>query len=392
LGASNEANATYTAPIVLGRAGELSGIAPNTGSTAKRAQDFGKLGDPMICIFLFTAAFIAFSLSAICGGGAGLLLIPILGYSLPLSQVPAALTLGTATSSFSRIWIFFNAIRWDMAKLFLPTAILGVFLGAKMLSYLEPMYLELCMGLFLVSNLPWLFKKQKIKPTASPLHTIPTWQIRLVGFLAGFISGLTGAVGVLFNRFYFRYGLDNDEIIATRAANEVLLHVIKLGLYASLGLFQLRTLGIGLIVALAAVLSSGLMKFALPRISRGLFMRAGYSAMVVSGVFMLNRAVVDIKLANDPDLRLTVQATELHARLTWNTLIYLAEVSYDEGLEFEKVVSLSSLSHDRQHYVQSLQDGAKRVDIEKVYARAGVSYEAYYFDGQGRLINKVKFD
>ncbi|SEG00720.1 hypothetical protein SAMN05216403_12144 [Nitrosospira multiformis ATCC 25196] len=87
----------------------------------------------MLYLYLFLAAFLAFSLSAFCGGGAGLLLIPILGYSLPVNQVPAALTLGAVTSSFSRIWIFFKAIRWDMAKLFLPTAMVGVILGVKML-------------------------------------------------------------------------------------------------------------------------------------------------------------------------------------------------------------------------------------------------------------------
>src|SRR4029078_1992046 len=109
-------------------------------------------------------------------------------------------------------------------------------------------------------------------------------------------------------------------------------------------------------------------------------------------VLVLNNAVVHIKLANDPDLKVTIQAKELSARLTWNALIYLAELSYDEGLEFEKVVPLSSLSLDRQHYVRSFQDDAEKVDIEKVYALAGVSYEAYYFDGQSRLINKIKFD
>ena len=127
--------------------------------------------------------------------------------------------------------------------------------------------------------------------------------------------------------------------------------MIKLYLYASLGLFQLKTKEIGLLVALAAVLSSGLMKFVLPRVSRGLFMRAGYSAMVLSGVLMLNRAVVDIKLANDPDLIVTIKAEELSARLTWNTLVYLAELSYDEGLEIENAVPLTSLSVDRQRYV-----------------------------------------
>jgi uncharacterized membrane protein YfcA len=344
----------------------------------------------MLYSLLFLAAFLAFSLSAFCGGGAGLLLIPILGYSLPVNQVPAALTLGTATSSISRIWMFFNAIRWDMAKLFLPTAILGVILGAQMLSYLEPMYIELCIGIFLVSNLPWLLKKQEQKHTV--LLPISPWQLRSVGFLAGFISGLTGAVGVLFNRFYFRYGLDNQEIVATRAANEVVLHLIKLYLYASLGLFQQKTIGIGLIVALAAVLSTSVMKFVLPRVSKGLFMRAGYSAMVISGVLMLNSAVVHIKLANDPDLRVIFLAEEVETTLTWKTLVYSVEFNYSKGLEFEKIVPLSSLSIERQRYVQSLQDGATKIIIEKVYSLTAISYEINYFDAQNRLIKKIEFD
>ncbi|GEC17640.1 hypothetical protein NWI01_35320 [Nitrobacter winogradskyi] len=121
-------------------------------------------------------------------------------------------------------------------------------------------------------------------------------------------------------------------------------------------------------------------------------MRAGYSAMVVSGVLVLNSAIVRIKLANDPDLRVAIQAGELNARLTWSTLIYSVEASFNEGFEFEKIVPLSSLSPERQHYVQALRGGAEKVDVEKVYALKGISYEAYYFDGQNRLINKIKFD
>lgn len=44
-----------------------------------------------------------------------------------------------------------------------------------------------------------------------------------IGFLAGFLSGLTGAVGLVFNKFYSHYGLSRDQVIATRAANELLL-------------------------------------------------------------------------------------------------------------------------------------------------------------------------
>ncbi len=57
-------------------------------------------------IIIFICSFLAFAISAICGGGAGLMLIPILGALLPMNQVPAALSIGTFTSSASRIILF----------------------------------------------------------------------------------------------------------------------------------------------------------------------------------------------------------------------------------------------------------------------------------------------
>lgn len=342
----------------------------------------------MMHLAIFFAAFLAFSLSAICGGGAGLLLIPILGFTLPVMQVPAALTIGTATSSLSRIWVFFETVRWDIVKLFLPTAIPGVVLGTWLLRYLDTMYIELCMGIFLVANLPQLLKKPKQTPAQTQFQP---WALRVIGFLAGFISGLTGAVGVLFNGFYFRYGLNNQEIIATRAANEALLHLIKLYLYGSLGLLTVKSLQIGLIVAIAAILSSSLMKVILPKISRTLFVRIGYTAMVVAGTLMLNSAIVRIKIANNPDIRLSYLAKGLDASLSWNSFIYSVEYNYEEGFEFEKLVPISSLSAEQQNHVYSMQNGATKIIIEKVYTLTSTSYEAYYYDEQNRLLKKIEF-
>jgi uncharacterized protein len=344
----------------------------------------------MMYLALFFIAFLAFSISAVCGGGAGLLLIPILGYYLPVAQVPVALTLGTASSSFSRIWLFFDAIRWDISKVFLPAALPGVILGAQLLSNLPPMYLELCMGLFLVGNLPLLFRQQTpVEQTVSP---VPLWQLISVGVLAGFISGLTGAVGVLFNRFYFRYGLNTQQLIATRAANEALLHLIKLYLYATLGLFQPNALLIGLIVALAALLSSRAIQTCLPHISKAFFMRGGYAAMVISGIMLLNSAIIHIRLAHQPELRLNILADELEAGFSWNSLAYALEFNYGEGLEFEQVIPLSALSAEQRHFVESRQAGAAQIVVEQVDSLSSRSYEAHYYDDQHRLSHKIEFE
>lgn len=93
----------------------------------------------------------------------------------------------------------------------------------------------------------------------------------LIGMAAGFVSGLTGAVGLLFNRFYLHYGMSKEQIIATRAANELLLHIIKPGLYISFGVLSKRTIIIGCIIAVAAIFSSFSTKWLIAKLSETLF-------------------------------------------------------------------------------------------------------------------------
>ena len=167
------------------------------------------------------------------GGGAGLMLIPILGRLLPVSQVPAALSIGTFTSSASRLIVFRKNISWHIVKYFVPSTLPAVWLGASLLKFINPVYLEIGMGLFLISDLTFLFKKPKdINEADQPKK----WILMFIGFSAGFLSGLTGAVGLLFNRFYLRYDLTKEEIVATRAANEIILHLVKITLYFLFGL------------------------------------------------------------------------------------------------------------------------------------------------------------
>lgn len=342
----------------------------------------------MILYSIFIAALLAFSISVICGGGAGLLLIPILGYVLPASQVPAALSIGTSVSSVTKIALFYSKINWRIVRLFLPAAVPGVALGAWLLSYLDPTYVELCMAIFLVSNLPYLFKKET---TASAKANYSNHFLRVIGLLAGFISGLTGAVGVLFNGVYLRYGLDKTEIVATRGANEILLHIIKLFLYAYLGLFTLKVLKIGLIVAAAAVLATYLMKFILPRISISVFSKFGYGAMVVSGALLFNSAVLRVEEMHNPSLHVMRMAKGYDASLRWDDLFYSVEFKYNEGFELERIIPLSALAHTQQNLVQAHKGAASKIVIEKVYSIKKVSHEAYYYDASNQLLNKIKF-
>lgn len=339
-----------------------------------------------ILIIIFVVSFLAFSISAICGGGAGLMLIPILGQLLPVSQVPAALTIGTFTSSASRLTLFRENICWHIVKYFVPAALPAVWLGAWLLKYIDPVYLEVAMGLFLISNLTFLFQNTKRNETDKPSNFI----LGIIGFLAGFLSGITGAVGLLFNRFYLRYGLTKEEIVATRAANEITLHLVKIILYFWLDLITMKVISIGIVVAVSAILSSLTMKWILPKLSETLFKKIGYLAMVLSGFVMLSQSGSHLLVANNATIGAKFRNKDLESKLKWQDAHYTLEFSYDEGFEFEQVIPITELTPFQQKFVEIKKKNADRIVIEVVNEIGSKHYEAYYFNNNN-LIGKIDF-
>jgi uncharacterized protein len=338
-------------------------------------------------IIIFVCSYLAFSLSAICGGGAGLILLPILGSLLPISQVPAALSIGTFSSSASRIIIFYKSISWKVVKFFVPAAIPAVWLGAWSLKFINPLYLEIIMGLFLISNLPFVFKKPKV---VSIVGKQSNSLLMIIGFLAGALSGLTGAVGLLFNKFYLRHGLSKDQIIATRAANEIILHLIKIVLYILFGLITIHVMTIGLTVAAAAILSSITAKWILPRLSENIFKKIGYLAMVASGLVMLTQSSKSVLLANEGSISSKFIVKGVETRVQWQNANYALEFADDDGFEFEQVIGLADLSAKQQQFILSKKGDAGRIIIEEVYTLNTKYYEAYFFN-DNFLREKIDF-
>lgn len=339
-------------------------------------------------IVIFIISFLAFSISAICGGGAGLMLMPILGRLLPIVQVPAALSIGTFTGSASRLTVFYKYISWKIVKRFVPWALPAVWLGAWLLRYVDPLYIEIAMGLFLISNLHFIFKKTKVLETDVQPSNLT---LSIIGFFAGFLSGLTGAVGLLFNRFYLRYGLSKEEILATRAANEIILHLIKIVLYALFGMLNKEVWSVGVVVAFAAVASSLSMKWILPMLSENLFKKIGYSAMVLSGFMLMIQSGSNLLKANNGALSTALKGEGLETKLKWQKANYALEFTYDEGFEFEQVIPYEQLNETQKQILESNRGMADKIVIEIVYSLNSTEYEAYYFRSN-QLINKIDFE
>lgn len=339
---------------------------------------------------VFFSAYVAFLLSAICGGGAGLILIPILGAFLPIHFIPAALSLGTFTSSGTRLFVFYRFIRWDIVKCFVPPAIFAVWLGAWLLKYVNPLYLEVFVGLFLMTNIPLLFKKPE---ELIVVHKPTNLALFVIGLMAGFVSGLTGAVGLLFNKFYLKCGMSKEEVVATRAANEILLHLIKLILYALFGLINTKVILLGFLVALAAAASTWSTKKVLTWISDTLFKKIGYFAMALSGLALLSQSTMSIASNAQAAFSLNPLKMGIEAKLHWQQSNVSLEFTIDDGIEVEQVIPLSDLSSDQQKKIQlhSTKIKADTIIAESVYGFKKTTYEAYFFRNH-QFLEKIEFD
>jgi hypothetical protein len=334
---------------------------------------------------LFLATIIAFWISAISGGGASLILIPILNLILPSPVIPFALTIGTFSSSASRIAVFRKAINWKIFFWFVPFSIPAVIFGAWLIKYVNPNYLQFFVALFLITNLAELFRSKK--EIGKEGKSYSKYILALVGFFAGFISGITGAVGLLFNRFYLRYGLTKEEIIATRAANEIFLHSIKLVIYLLLGLYSTFAFWVGITIAISAIISSYSVKYILPYLSEFAFKKIGYTAMVVSGIVLLF-STSNLIMKHD---KLSEVAGFYEASIKWKESSFDLEYSYSDSLEIERPIQQTELPEKLKLKYQELSEIFDHILLEKVF-RLGRNpgYEFYCF--KNNKLNKYDFD
>ena len=101
---------------------------------------------------LFTLGAAAFTLSTISGGGGALMQIPILNLLIGTSQTAPVLNLGTMISRPSRIIIFWKHIVWSVFWYYVPAAMLGAILAAWLFTEANIVWIQIVVGLFLVST------------------------------------------------------------------------------------------------------------------------------------------------------------------------------------------------------------------------------------------------
>ena len=233
-------------------------------------------------VIFIVGGFVVTILSVLSGGGASLLLMPLVGLVAGAKAIAPSMTLGIAISSSSRVFYFWRDIDWKLFRWLAPGTVIGAVLGARLFAELDAGWIQLLIALYLLTTVVQFNQKPK-----AGRFRIKTWHFAPIGLVIAFLSGLIGGVGPLMNSAYLSYGASKETLIGTRSTNAVLLHLVKIGSYVAFGVFTREALEIGLMLGAASVLGNYLGKRLLSRISEVIFRKVVVGTMVFSGALML---------------------------------------------------------------------------------------------------------
>ncbi|MCC5815139.1 MAG: sulfite exporter TauE/SafE family protein [Leptospira sp.] len=263
-------------------------------------------------IILIVGGFIIAILSTLSGGGASLLLMPLIGFAVGTKSIAPIMTIGISMSSSSRVYYFWEHIDWKLFRWLFPSTILGSILGSLLYAYLSSEYLQIIIGIFLIStvyqlkgkktnqtnkdpdseldhnsNDVSLDKSDSLDELEKPKTSWKAWYFAPIGFIISFLSGLIGGVGPLMNSAYLKYGIPKEGLIGTRSANAVVLHVTKIISYGSMGFIDWEIAKYGILLGVASVIGNYWGKKYLMLLSEAKFRYIVVLSMIISGVIIL---------------------------------------------------------------------------------------------------------
>ncbi len=227
-------------------------------------------------------SFLSWLLSLLAGGGSPLILIPVVNLLFGSQAIAPTITIGMLVGNLQRTLFLWRSINWRVTLWHLPGTLVGATLGSYLLSqiHVEGLQALVAIALILMAINAWV---------GGPGYTfkIQDWHFLPLSFLNSFISGLIGSTGPILNPVYLHYGLEKEQLIATKSATVVLIHVIKMVTYLLFGILTLPYFLYGLLIGLAAIPANWIGKPILARMSADQFRQVVLGFVGVSGLWML---------------------------------------------------------------------------------------------------------
>ncbi len=197
-------------------------------------------------LWLSLIAFLTSTFTAIFGVGGGVLLIVLMPGLLPPAAIIPVHAVVQLASNGSRVLFAWRTVEWSIVGRYAGGACLGAVIGSETVMVLNPEWIPLLLGLFILL-LTWL--------PPLPMHRLP-YRFFSFGAIHTLLATLTGATGPLSSAFLSREGLQRDSLVTTTGAFMGTAHALKILAFILLGFSFSPYLSLMLWMSLAAIVGS----------------------------------------------------------------------------------------------------------------------------------------
>ncbi len=197
-------------------------------------------------IILAIGAIFTSIVSGIIGMGGGVLLLSIMSFFMVYETLIPIHGVVQLVSNSSRSFYLRKNIRINFLIPFLLGSPFGFIVAYYLIKSIDaPNIYYLFLGLFVTYVV--------LKPKKMPSFKLKPYQWGILGFFSAIQGSLIGATGPLIAPFFVRDDLSKEEIVATKAAQQILTHALKVPLFLSLGFDYSENLNLILVLSLGAL-------------------------------------------------------------------------------------------------------------------------------------------
>jgi hypothetical protein len=237
--------------------------------------------DPTTSAVLIATALIGSTIGGVAGFGAGVLLLPVLAWTMGVRAAVPILTVTMFLGNLSRVWWSRQEMDGGVVARFLCGAVPATIVGAILYAGARAEWLGSLIGAFLISAVP-------LRRLLARGH----FRVRLAHFpalggLFGFLSALVATTGPIVSPFFLAYGLRRGAYIATEAACALGMHLTRGIVFARYALLTWDTLILGVVLGSTMFLGSWAGRRLIERMSERLFLVLIEALLIVMGLKLL---------------------------------------------------------------------------------------------------------
>ena len=237
--------------------------------------------DPAGWAVLVVGAVVGSTVGGVAGFGTGLILLPLVGWTLGVRAVGPVLTITMLVGNLSRIWWSRGEIDVPVVARFLIGAVPATALGAAFYAGARSEHLRLVIGGFLLASVV-LRRVLMSGRFAIRLEYFP-----FIGAGFGVLSGMVVTTGPVVVPFFLAYGLRRGAFIATEAVCATVMHLTRGIVFARYALLTWEAVAIGVVLGGTMFAGSWFARQLLDRMSDRVFLALVEALVVLLGLQFL---------------------------------------------------------------------------------------------------------